>query len=228
MSPRPRIRAVTPLLRVGDLQRSIDFYCDKLGFVEPSVHGDPPCFAMLNRDGFDLMLSLLESAAPIRSSGSDDAWDLYISLADVASEADALTAAGVPLVNGPRDTFYGMREIECLDPDGHRLCLAQDISDELFRIAEVWTGALELGDKTLRLILKLAPSDGRLVGRLDSPDQGAMNMPIDSVIRDGPSFRFEMQAIGALYDGIIQEDRHEIVGQWSQSGHTWPLVFRRS
>ena len=57
---RSRIRAVTPLLVVSDLQRSIDFYARALGFVEPNVHGDPPCFAMMNRDGFDLMLSLGE------------------------------------------------------------------------------------------------------------------------------------------------------------------------
>ena len=37
---RPRVRTVTPLFVVSDLQRSIDFYCEKLGFVDPHVHGD--------------------------------------------------------------------------------------------------------------------------------------------------------------------------------------------
>ena len=34
VSARPRVRAVTADLIVSDLQRSIDFYCDKLGFIE--------------------------------------------------------------------------------------------------------------------------------------------------------------------------------------------------
>ena len=50
MSSRPRVLSTTPLLVVADLQRSLGFYCQKLGFGEPSVWGEPPCFAMLHRD----------------------------------------------------------------------------------------------------------------------------------------------------------------------------------
>src|SRR5262249_20970916 len=145
-----------------------------------------------------------------------------------AAEAEALKAAGVLLAKGPTDTFYDMREIECLDPDGYRLCLAQDIGGELFRVAEVWTGALEVNGKTLRLVLKLAPSDGGLGGRLDSVDQNAMNLPIDSIVRDGLAIHFEMKAIDASFHGKLGDDGQEIVGEWFQRGHTWPLVFRRS
>jgi catechol 2,3-dioxygenase-like lactoylglutathione lyase family enzyme len=66
---RPRVRAVTPLYVVSDLQRSIDFYCEKLGFVHPNVHGDPSCFAMMNRDGFDLMMTLAEDRDHMRPHG---------------------------------------------------------------------------------------------------------------------------------------------------------------
>jgi len=226
VSARPRVRAVTPLLLVSDLQRSIDFYCDKLGFVEPAVYGDPPCFAMLNRDGFDLMLSLAEDPVRIRPHGPE--WAIYVSVADVAAEIAALTAAGVRLDQGPNDTFYEMREIEVLDPDGHRICLAQDMGDEPFRVHEVWEGVLDVGAPKLRLVLKLAPSEGGLVGRLDSPDQGAMNLPIDVVTLEGSALRFEMKAIGATYEGTFSDNNGELSGQWTQGGLTWPLVFRRS
>lgn len=82
----------------------------------------------------------------VRPHGPDGTWDLYIHLADVAAEALALEAAGVPLASGPTDKYYPMREIECLDPDGYRICLAQDISGEVFRVAEVWIGALDVDD----------------------------------------------------------------------------------
>jgi len=121
MSHRTRIRAVTPLLVVSDLKRSIEFYCRKLGFSEPSVHGDPPCFAMLQRDGFELMLSLADPATPVRPNGPGGTWDIYLRIADVAAEVEDLEARGVHLEKGPCDTFYEMREIEILDPDQHRL-----------------------------------------------------------------------------------------------------------
>jgi catechol 2,3-dioxygenase-like lactoylglutathione lyase family enzyme len=219
---------MTPLLVVADLQRSIDFYCEKLGFVEPNVHGDPPCFAMMNRDGFELMLSLGESPADVRPNGPDGTWDLYISLEDVAAESEALRLADVPLVKGPTDTFYDMREIECLDPDGHRICLAQDISIERFRAADVWRADLMIGERSLRLVLKLVLSETGIVGRLDSLDQNAMDLPIDRVIREGSTLHFEMNSIGAAYTGEFSEDDQEIVGKWSQREQVWPLTFRRS
>jgi catechol 2,3-dioxygenase-like lactoylglutathione lyase family enzyme len=52
---------------------------------------------------------------------------MYIRLEDVAAEIAALAQAGIPLARGPEDAFYPMREIEVLDPDGYRICLAQPI-----------------------------------------------------------------------------------------------------
>lgn len=126
-SSRPKIFTTTPQFVVADLQRSLDFYA-KLGFVKPSIWGEPPCFAMIYRDRFELMLSLAEGPDRIRPNGPGGIWDMYIRLDDIAAEIAALDAAGVKLDRGPTDAFYKMREIEVLDPDGYRTCLAQDIS----------------------------------------------------------------------------------------------------
>jgi catechol 2,3-dioxygenase-like lactoylglutathione lyase family enzyme len=225
---RSRVRAVTPLLVVSDLQRSIDFYVRALGFVEPNVHGDPPCFALMNRDGFDLMLSLGEDPADVRPHGPSGTWDFYVSVADIAAEIAALAAHDVRLDKGPTDTFYGMREIEVVDPDGHRVCLAQDVSGEPLATADRWEGVLDVGSAKLRLVLHLAPSQGRFVGRLDSPDQGASNLAVDGVTLEGGRLRFEMRAIGARYDGQASADGAEFAGRWSQGGREWPLVFLRA
>jgi catechol 2,3-dioxygenase-like lactoylglutathione lyase family enzyme len=124
---RPRAIATNPLLIVSDLQRSLDFYTQKLGFVEPAVWGDPPCFAMMNRDGFDLMLSS-EHAEHVHPNGPLEIWDVCLRVADLAGEIEALKAAGVAIVRGPEDKFYDIREIEILDPDGYRWCIGQDIT----------------------------------------------------------------------------------------------------
>lgn len=127
MSRSSRVCSVTPSFVVSDIQSSVRFYTMKLGYSGEIVYGDPPCFAMMYRDGFELMLTLA-GEAKVSPNGPSGVWDMYVSVADVAGELAALEAAGVAIDRGPTDTFYKMREIEIVDPDGYRVCLAQDIS----------------------------------------------------------------------------------------------------
>ncbi|MBK8101669.1 MAG: VOC family protein [Planctomycetes bacterium] len=226
MSARPHLRAVTPLLVVADLPRSIAFYRDRLGYADASVWGKPPCFAMTHRDGFDLMLSLAGDAAHLQPNGRHDLWDLYLKVDDLAAEITALHIAGVPIDKGPTDTEYGMREIEVQDPDGHRICLAEDLSGAP-RAQEVWSGTLDLGSAKLRLLLKLRRGGDGWLGDLDSPDQNATNLPIASIVRDAAGLRFDMPAIGAAFAGMFAAGGNELAGAWQQRGRTWPLVFTR-
>lgn len=223
---RPRVSAITPLLLVTQIQRSLDFYA-ALGFVEPKVHGEPPCFAMMNRDGFDLMLSVAESDRRAVPLGNGAAWSMYIVVADLAAEMEALRAANITIDEGPRDTFYEMREIDVVDPDGHRICLAQNTLGASFESSERWEGVLDVGDTRLRLAFTLGIHDQHWVGSLDSLDQGALNLPLDSVRRDGSTLAFEMKRIQASFSGTFDAGRTECAGLWTQGGRTWALVFRR-
>jgi catechol 2,3-dioxygenase-like lactoylglutathione lyase family enzyme len=125
MPERPKLYGTSPLFVVSDLARAIDFY-GRLGFRCPGTWGDPPCFAMVHRDGLELMLSLAENAWHVRPNGPNGIWDVYLRVTDVAAEKAALDEAGVTLVRQPEDTEYGMRELEVLDPDGYRVCLAEN------------------------------------------------------------------------------------------------------
>jgi catechol 2,3-dioxygenase-like lactoylglutathione lyase family enzyme len=223
---RPRLQSMTPLLVVSDLQRAIDFYQRRLGFADPSVWGEPPCFAMLTRDGFELMLSLAEDPAHARPNGASGVWEIYLRVADVAAEMAALKSAGVPIDKGPTVQLYEMREIEIVDPDGHRICVAEDIGAGGLKAAEEWEGVLDIGSAKLRLVLKIATAGGVSKAALDSLDQGAMNLPVEQVERDGKTLRFEMIEIGAKFEGVVSADGREIAGEWSQRGRTWPLLWR--
>ena len=97
------------------------------GIVEPAVHGESPCFAMLNRDRFDLMPRLAETPDSVRPNGLKGTWDVAVRVAGIANERAALTAVGVKIDKGPPETFYEIREIEVVDPDGHRWCFGQHI-----------------------------------------------------------------------------------------------------
>lgn len=224
---RTRVRSTTPLLVVANLQRSLEFYQNVLGFIDPSVHGDPPCFAMLNRDGFDLMLSVAEQPQHVRPNGPTGVWDFYMAVADIAQEITALTVAGAKLDKGPTDTFYQMREIELLDPDGYRICVAQDTSNEPLRNAEELAGVLDIGSAKLRLVLKLVSVHGDWLARLDSPDQNAFNLTVDVITRDGASLTFEMRQLQVRFEGTFSEDGKTLMGRWSQRGLSWPLMLSK-
>jgi pimeloyl-ACP methyl ester carboxylesterase len=93
---------------------------------------------------------------------------------------------------------------------------------------ERWEGVLDVGTAKLRLVLRLSiRADGELTGELDSPDQRANNLEIDSVSRKDSTLRFEMTLRNAVYEGKISSDGSEVVGEWQQSGRRWPLTFRR-
>src|SRR5262245_62088440 len=123
-----RVTRWSPLFVVSDLQRSMDFYVTKLGFKEPNAWGAPPCFAMMHRNGFDLMLSVASSPEHVRPHGPQGVWDMYMVVENIHDEIAAITGAGLPIVRGPELTFYKNMEIEVVDPDGHRICIAQDMS----------------------------------------------------------------------------------------------------
>lgn len=118
-----KVLAASAVFVVGDLGRAIEFYCGKLGFVDPATWGEPPSFAIINRDEFELMLSCDGSA----SEPSGGAWDLYIRVDDVAAARAGLVAGGVDIVRGPERTDAGTLEIELRDPDGYRIRIGQEI-----------------------------------------------------------------------------------------------------
>ena len=60
-----RLERAVPVLQVADLGRSIDWYAVAFGFEPDPFPKDPPHgFAILRRDGAEMMLQVGESARP--------------------------------------------------------------------------------------------------------------------------------------------------------------------
>ncbi|MBA2503122.1 MAG: alpha/beta hydrolase, partial [Pyrinomonadaceae bacterium] len=77
--------------------------------------------------------------------------------------------------------------------------------------------------------LKVAQAaDGSLTSTLDSLDQAATNLPVDTITLDGARVRFEMKRLGAIYEGTLSANKSEIVGEWKQGPTTLPLTFKRT
>ena len=83
-----------------------------------------------------------------------------------------------------------------------------------------WTGTLDVSVK-LRLVFHVESKDGQRVATLDSPDQGAVGIPIDRVEVNGQTVRFELSKVRGSYEGQVSEDRKLNEGKWKQNGQTF-------
>jgi pimeloyl-ACP methyl ester carboxylesterase len=106
---------------------------------------------------------------------------------------------------------------------------AQHRTEQAAANEEVWQGVLDTGSAKLRVALRLTQSaDGKLTGKLDSPDQQALGIPIDTISRQEQTLRFEMNLFAASYEGKLNAAGTEIAGEWRQQGRSFPLNFSRA
>ena len=124
-------------LMVSDMSRSLDFYCEHLGFTlrmgincdhqtfTDGVIRDDLIFAMLAHGSVELMLQRNDSFAedvPVFSADTapGGTFTLYIRGESADELVDRLPGS-VEIIKGPVTTWYGMRELYIRDPDGYVL-----------------------------------------------------------------------------------------------------------
>jgi catechol 2,3-dioxygenase-like lactoylglutathione lyase family enzyme len=122
---RAVLSAVSPLFVVGDLQRALTFYRERLGFeVTHQAPAPDPFFAIVARDGVQLMLKVVAEdvgALPNRSRHPDARWDAYVHVADPDALAVEFRDRDVPFSAALTDTDDGLRGFELADHDGYLL-----------------------------------------------------------------------------------------------------------
>ena len=89
-----------------------------------------------------------------------------------------------------------------------------------------WEGTLDAGSVKLRIVLHITSKEGAYGATLDSPDQGALGIPIETVTVSGDSIKMDMKSLRATYVGKLARDGSSIGGDFTQ-GQTVPLTFTR-
>jgi hypothetical protein len=119
---------ITSVLFIEEIEKSLPFWVERMGF-EKTVEvpeGDRLAFAILVRDGAELMLQSIESVlkdAPVFAPQSAaNGASLFIEVEDFADIRKRLD--GYPIALEERTTFYGMREIGVIEPGGHNVIFA--------------------------------------------------------------------------------------------------------
>lgn len=99
------------------------------------------------------------------------------------------------------------------------LLKAQDIEGD-------WNGVLEVNAQTkLRLVVHIKKESDGFKSTLDSPDQGAKDIPVQTTTYDGSTLTLAIQAAGIQYSGSHEGD--VIKGTFKQGGGSFELQLNR-
>jgi len=125
------IRGMVPLLSVFDMDRSLAFYRDILGFqvMRTSAHheGDAFGWCLLRGGDVELMLNTAfdDDERPATTDPSRDASHhdtiLYFGCPDPDGAYEFLQTRGVD-PQPPETAYWGARQVYVHDPDGYNLC----------------------------------------------------------------------------------------------------------
>lgn len=122
-----RVSSVTPQLLTLDLESSLRFYTEKLGFTVDFRYED--FYAGIRSGAHAIHLKESDCADPsvefVREAGH---FHLYLATEDVDALAAELEAKGVALIREPHDTAWSTREIVLEDDQGHTLYVGQPLA----------------------------------------------------------------------------------------------------
>lgn len=128
MPSRPILTSIEPQLFVASIQRSCDFYTEKLGFRVEFVYGDPPFYAQVSRDRARLNLRLV--CEPVFTSDIRKREGLLSASITVATASEIkqlfpdYQAAELPFHRALKKEPWGSKTFVVSDPDGNLLLFA--------------------------------------------------------------------------------------------------------
>jgi len=122
---KPEVLRTHPQIPVTDVQRSVAFYRDGLGFEVRYLYGEPPFYGLVERDGAGLNLRHVD-ALPFER-GVREAHDLLAATLVVRNLRplfEEFERAGLPLHQGWREQPWGACDFVVRDPDGNLIHFA--------------------------------------------------------------------------------------------------------
>lgn len=121
---RPTLEAISPFFIVTNVDRTIAFYRDTLGF-ETRFQQPPhdPFFAILGRDGAQIFIKSDSNVSPLPNSTRHPSmrWDAFVYAPDPDALAREFAEHGAAFSAPLTDTHDGLRGFEIRDPDGYVL-----------------------------------------------------------------------------------------------------------
>jgi catechol 2,3-dioxygenase-like lactoylglutathione lyase family enzyme len=121
-----RLRSATPILFVRDVAAAAEFYRAKLGFEVDFLHGNPPFYASVSRDGVCLHLRLVERPNFAELAAREAPLILAtIEVANVKALFAELEGRGVEFPQRLTRQAWGGLDFHVRDPDGNQISFVE-------------------------------------------------------------------------------------------------------
>ncbi len=126
-----RLTGSSAVLLVADIERSVAYYRDRLGFA-CEVYGDPPDFIVATRDEVKILMAHCEDPQRIVPNWKivPNVWNVFIRVDDVEAIYEEVQRRGAEIDYTLYNAPSGFREFGVEDPDGHDIAIGQPIEDE--------------------------------------------------------------------------------------------------
>jgi hypothetical protein len=94
-------------------------------------------------------------------------------------------------------------------------------------LAGTWEGKLTVGLTQLRMVFHLKQGeDKQFTATVDSPDQGAFDIPVSRVAREKGAIILDITSIAGKFSGKLTAEQ-TLDGNWYQGGQVFPLVLEK-
>jgi uncharacterized protein len=94
-------------------------------------------------------------------------------------------------------------------------------------IAGQWNGVLEVQGTQLRLVFNITKTAGGISATMDSPDQGAKDIPVTAASFENPVLKIAIPKMRLEYEGKLDKD-NAITGTFKQGGLSLPLNLSKN
>ncbi len=112
------------VIAVQDLQASISFYRDILGFAVKEIGDDG--WRIFERDGCRIMAGHCPDAIPAHDLG-DHSYFAYLVVDNIDDYYTEVNKNGAELIKEIKNEQWGMREFGLRTNDGHRIMIGQEL-----------------------------------------------------------------------------------------------------
>lgn len=101
-------------------------------------------------------------------------------------------------------------------------------NDNPKEVLGTWNGVLDVQGTKLTVVFHVKLSEkGELKSTMDSPDQGAQGIPVDTTTYKEGKLILQMVSIDGKFEGLLKDDGKVLEGKWSQLGSSLPLILKK-
>ena len=115
------IRQIVPVFFTTDIQWTLSFYTEGLGFECVGTWHDPPVYAVVVRDHHAIHLRCAPPPQPRPDKYEEELLDAYFYVEDADALHAEYAARGVEILRAPADMPWNTREFVVKDCDGRLL-----------------------------------------------------------------------------------------------------------